>query len=83
VGYFSNGSEGDSYRAQFCDKCANDGDEKDDTGCAVFDAHLLYNYEQHKDEGVRKVLNTLIPREGIWNAQCRMFRAKAEAVHAD
>lgn len=77
MGYFSNGSEGDWYRSQWCDRCANDGDDRDEIGCAVMDAHLIYNYDQHKNESIKALLTMLIPRdEKGFNAQCRMFREK-------
>jgi len=76
VGYFSNGTEGDIYRAQWCERCANDGDGKHEIGCAVMDAHLFYNYDQFADDKLKGALEALIPREGIYNGQCRMFRLR-------
>jgi hypothetical protein len=76
MGYFSNGSEGDYYRSKWCDRCANDGDERYEIGCAVWDVHLLYNGDQFENETVKNLLETLIPRDGAFNGQCRMFREK-------
>ncbi len=78
MGYFSNGSEGADYRAQYCDRCVHAD------GCAIWGAHLAYNYDALHDAGLRTMLDWLIPREadGVFNAECRMFveaRAAAEA----
>ena len=73
MGYFSNGTEGEMYREKYCDRCVNNGDEKGEDGCAVWDAHLIYNGE----DGPEPVLNMLIPRDADgWNKQCRMFRLR-------
>lgn len=77
VGYFSNGSDGDAYRARWCSRCANDGDNRADIGCAVMDLHLLYNYEQHNNKTMEDFLTDLIPRDVRGgNEQCRMFRVR-------
>jgi hypothetical protein len=69
MGYFSNGSEGLDWQVHNCDKCLN----ADELGaCAIWDAHLLYNGE----EGKKDVLNMLIPKDGIWNGQCKLLREK-------
>jgi len=86
MGYFSNGSAGDAYRAQWCDRCANDGDDRYETGCGVWDLHLLYAYEA---EGrLKEALDHLIPRVTVKtrdgldlpaNGQCLMFRERPGA----
>ena len=72
MGYFSNGTEGLDYAAKFCDRCQHQGPE-DGPGCAVWEAHMLYNYKQCNDPN--SVLHLLIPREagGLRNGACRMF----------
>jgi hypothetical protein len=78
MGYFSNGSEGMDYQAQWCDRCVNYGPE-DGPGCAVWEAHMLYNYAECNNE--ESILHVLIPRtKDGWNAQCRMFQVKPEAA---
>lgn len=73
MGYFSNGTEGMDYEEHYCHRCIHDGPEEG-PGCPVWLAHLLHNYEQHKDEQLASVLNILIPRdEDGWNQQCSMF----------
>jgi len=72
MGYFSNGNEGTTYQAQFCDKCVNYRDKNDGRGpgCPIWDAHLLWNYQQ---EDKKEVLDFFIPRDGLYNAECTMF----------
>jgi hypothetical protein len=69
MGYFSNGTEGEMYRRQYCRRCLH-GDE-DDTGCAVWYAHLMWVGEA----GKATVLDALIPRskDGLVNERCLMF----------
>jgi hypothetical protein len=71
MGYFSNGCEGESFRAEQCAKCVHDA-----KGCTVWLLHLLHNYaECNKPDSM---LHTLIPRnEDGWNGDCTMFHAKA------
>ena len=71
MGYFSNGTESESYEAKYCNRCVHQ--KPDDGGCAVFFAHLLYNYEECNKED--SILHLLIPRkkEGLGNEQCAMF----------
>lgn len=74
MGYFANGTEGDCYRAKWCDRCANDGDEKNEIGCGVMDVHMFYGYSGTKEQ--KELLDILIPRQGSGNGECSMFRAK-------
>lgn len=69
MGYFANGSEGEAYEAMYCRRCVH---ENDDSGCAVWDAHLMHNYDEcNKPESI---LHLLIPRgEHGGNLQCKMF----------
>jgi len=68
MGYFSNGAEGDDYEAQYCAQCQHYAD-----GCAVLEAHMLYNYQECNNED--SILHLLIPRskDGLENSLCRMF----------
>lgn len=68
MGYFANGSEGEMYREQYCEQCIHEDD------CAVWDLHLLSNYEECNNK--RSPLHVLIPREGCGNGKCRMFVEK-------
>lgn len=77
MGYFSNGTEGLCYQEEWCVRCANCGDEKSDFGCTVWDAHTLYCYSGTKEQ--KEILDLLIPRDGIDNGQCTMFREKSAA----
>ena len=73
MGYFSNGSEGHSYEARWCNQCVHNADEE--KGCPVWGAHLLFSYELcNNDKHPGKIiLDMLIPPEGISNGQCAMF----------
>jgi hypothetical protein len=78
MGYFSNGSEGMDYEARYCGRCVHQGGE-DGPGCAVWEAHMLYNYAECNNK--ESILHVLIPRtKDGWNAQCMMFQAKPEAA---
>ena len=71
MGYFSNGSEGDNYEATYCSRCVH-RESDDGTGCAVWLAHMLYNYDECNND--KSILHLLIPRaKPIGNKQCRMF----------
>lgn len=73
MGYFSNGTEGMMYEERYCSKCVHYKPE--DGGCMVWLAHLIHNYDQHDNDGVKAVLDLLIPRkkDDLANEQCSMF----------
>lgn len=72
MGYFSNATEGDEYVARYCSRCVH-RDSKPD-GCSVWAAHLLFAYQVCDTGSVaEQILDELIPRQGIDNAECRMF----------
>ena len=72
MGYFSNGTEGMGYEEAYCYKCLHQQD------CPIWALHLLWNYEQFKDETKATALEMLIPRKGISNEQCTMFVDKEQ-----
>lgn len=69
MGYFSNGTEGEMYKEQWCNRCIHDDDP-----CQVWLAHLLKNYDEHDNN--ESILHMLIPRskDGIGNDKCKMFK---------
>jgi len=69
VGYFSNGTEGEIYREDFCSKCMHDQDQN----CSIWLAHLIHNYEDCNNG--KSILHLLIPRskDGLGNDKCTMF----------
>jgi hypothetical protein len=84
MGYFSNGTEGMMYEEEFCNRCTHNDEER---GCAVWNAHFIYNYDQFKNEALKGVLDILIPRvphtfgDGITheiNGECQMFNPKVQ-----
>jgi hypothetical protein len=79
MGYFPNGTAGDMYEADYCNKCINEDEEK---GCPIMMLHLMWNYDAvdpktAENKARRQALEAFIPtdREG-WNQQCRMFKAR-------
>jgi hypothetical protein len=69
MAYFPNGTAGMDFQARFCDRCAN---ADKDGMCAIWDAHMIYNYDQ-LDAGQEKLhgaLSMLIDDD----AGCRLFR---------
>lgn len=83
MGYFANGTEGKTYEHNVCSRCAHYPKEIDDPFCAVWEIHLLYNYDQ--DGPIEGILDALIPRQGVYNGLCAMFQpAKPEwAEHGE
>lgn len=73
MGYFSNGTEGESYEAQYCSKCAHQNGPDGNSGCTVWMAHLLHNYDECNNPD--SILHMLIPRsqDDLWNEKCTMF----------
>ena len=67
MGYFSNGSEGESYESALCSKCAHFD------GCTVWFLHLMHNYDECNNPD--SMLHVLIPRtkDNLHNEQCTMF----------
>jgi hypothetical protein len=67
MGYFSNGSEGMSYEAKYCNNCVHQ------ENCTVLLLHHLHNYEDCNNE--KSYLHVLIPRtkDGLYNEKCTMF----------
>lgn len=80
MAYFSNGTEGEMYEAQWCNHCIHNPVEGD--GCAVLCAHLLYNYYalNKENEMAKQILDLLIPMKagGIYADQCSMFLPQEE-----
>jgi hypothetical protein len=67
---------------EWCDTCANCGDDKYEFGCSVWDLHTLYQGERDssaKDGGpVGRLLDSLIPltEYGLSNGKCTMYRPR-------
>lgn len=73
MGYFSNGSEGHDWEAQYCDKCRH---MLEDYGCPCLMAHMLWNYDEcNKPESI---LHKMIPRERLGNGKCFAFAEKPD-----
>lgn len=75
MGYFPNGTAGESYHEEYCSKCLHDQQEG---GCPIWFLHGLHNYDEcNKPESF---LHVLIPRskDGIGNRECSMFLPSLE-----
>lgn len=68
MGYFSNGTEGQCYEEQFCEKCVHY------EGCAVWALHLAYNYDEANKKD--SFLHAMIPYRDGFNKKCSMFYQK-------
>jgi len=80
MGYFSNGTEGEIYRDDYCQRCLHwqDLDDGRGEGCPVWNLHLIFNRDQLNSEGepegpIHWILSTLIPEKRGHNDQCAMF----------
>ncbi len=81
MAYFSNGTEGMQYQEKYCDKCVNMRDKGDGRGpgCAVWDLHVFYAYDECNGTGNAKaMLDQLIPmnKETHFAEECSMFLPK-------
>lgn len=80
MAYFSNGTEGDMYSREYCDKCHFQPDSEP-YECPIMFLHALYNYDQcGKDErakDLKSCLENLIPRdENGFADKCSFFMEK-------
>lgn len=79
MGYFSNGTQGMDYEEMFCSRCIHQGGKNGQGSCAVWDAHMLHNYDEcNKSDSI---LHLLIRRgdwkkKEPWNFECEMFFEK-------
>ena len=73
IAYFPNGTAGDLYQEQYCNRCIHDRE----SDCPIWSAHLLFN---SGDDANRRVLDFLIPmsEDGLDAAECRMFKLDEE-----
>jgi hypothetical protein len=72
MGYFSNGSEGNSYETAICSKCYWGNKH-----CAVRSAHWVHNYDECNNPN--SILHILIPRDSKGNnGNCKMFIDKTK-----
>lgn len=73
MGYFSNGSQGMDYAERYCERCIHVDGPDGKSGCAVWLAHMSFNYEECNKP--TSILDYLIPRskDRLSNEKCRMF----------
>ena len=72
MGYFANGTEGDMYEAEYCEKCVHCEDEQNFM-CPVLVLHWVWNYRQCNDGDKKEVLEMFIPTKDCFNEKCKMF----------
>jgi len=72
MAYFSNSSEGESFKKSYCYSCVhwNDKDDGLDFGCPVMDVHILFNSGHLDNQLIKRILNILIP------AGCSMYACR-------
>lgn len=77
MGYFPNSTAWEYWAPNNCFKCAHWPRTDEAPPCPVEMAHMIYNYQQGDDGEdcpVRTILDWLIPRKGIENDRCAMFK---------
>ncbi len=79
MGYFANGTEGDLFESENCNRCVH---ENAKNGCPVMMAHVLFSYDlcNKQDDPGKVILDMLIPRDGAYNAKCAMLAPKPKSV---
>jgi len=70
MGYFPNGTAGEIYREQYCDRCVH-GRGGDGPMCPIWVLHLERNYKDCNDK--ESLLHRLIPKQELDNGACVMF----------
>ena len=78
MGYFSNGTEGQMWEEENCDKCVHQDQEN---GCPILLIHYMHNYDwvNEDDHPARKIMNILIPRRNDgFNDKCSMLHLKEQ-----
>ena len=79
MGYFSNGTEGLIFTDYYCSRCVNWRDLNDGRGpgCPVWDAHIIYAYEEcDSGSNAESILSLLIEQTGPGTNECKMFQEK-------
>ena len=71
MGYFPNGTSARCYQDRWCSKCQHDVEQN----CPVWLAHLVTEYcdKDGATSEAGKVLDLLIPDNGVGCGQCKMF----------
>lgn len=73
MGYFPNSTAFDFYNAKYCQHCVNNTKKDDEYYMCIIQAlHLEHNYDACNDD--KHIIHKLIPRDGIKNKECSMFR---------
>lgn len=77
MAYFPNGTAGEIWEDDHCNNCLHQFGPDNGSGCAVWLAHLLHNYDECNKEN--SILDIFIPRskDGLGNGDCQMFVDKS------
>jgi len=72
VAYFPNGTSGEVFRDQYCDRCKWDKDQS----CPIWAAHLVYNYDECNNN--KSILHMRIKEtpDGLYADECYFFEHK-------
>lgn len=88
MGYFPNGTAGMSYYGRWCANCKHEQaylDTEEGEGCAVWGAHLLFNY--NATEKAQEILDFLISRteteDELGNEKCKMYLPANDKVELE
>lgn len=73
MGYFPNGTASMDYEERYCSRCAHHDGPDGESGCAIWLAHLIHNYDECNNKD--SILHLLIPlsEDGLGNEQCELF----------
>jgi hypothetical protein len=64
------------YNEEYCFRCTNWKDLGDDRefGCPIWDMHTVHNYDQVKNEDLKRILESFIPtKDNGFPDKCLMF----------
>ena len=70
MGYFPNSTAAEIFQSSNCYHCVHNPIDEDDDGCAVWGAHMAYNYDECNNPD--SILHWLIPKD---ENKCNMFHA--------
>ncbi len=73
MAYFPNGESGRTFQAAECSDCIHEDGPDHKSGCYVYLVHLLHNYDQLRNEELRKALTILIDDEKPLGSMCSMW----------
>lgn len=76
MAYFPNGTSGDIFEEENCDRCVHQNHDIKSPCCPVWELHMHWNYGQNDDKEKNFALEMFIPMEGLFPKKCLMFFEK-------